>query len=296
MPTITVINHTRYMQRRTMDIQYIILHYSASIQSNRGSAQQTVSTLDQRGYSSDYAVDDDTIIQFAEDPSQWASTAVEKWSSRKGTAAGKNAQNRNSISIEISSTLDGGKKEDWVANNPHFRFTQKVLDNTAYLCKLLIGRYHIPKENIIRHYDIAGKACPGIVGWNLASGSDNESEYRKFVDSLYFGNSYIPPEPDYEYIDTRSSSPASSNSGSLWASNTNTSTGASNNVVRLASASKTNDDIHLQNDSRKSEFESLRNKMTKDVPDMGRDIIHTSEFYDSNILKSGQESKRDRLV
>lgn len=47
-------------------------------------------------------------------------------------------------------------------------------------------------------------------------------------------------------------------------------------------------------EGRKDAFETLRNKMTEDAPNMGREIIHTTELYDSNILKSGQESKKER--
>ena len=25
---------------------------------------------------------------------------------------------------------------------------------------------NIPKERVIRHYDVTGKSCPGIIGWN----------------------------------------------------------------------------------------------------------------------------------
>ena len=31
---------------------------------------------------------------------------------------------------------------------------------------MLMRKYGIPKERVVRHYDITGKLCPGIVGWN----------------------------------------------------------------------------------------------------------------------------------
>ena len=27
-------------------------------------------------------------------------------------------------------------------------------------------KYNIPIERVVRHYDISGKLCPGIIGWN----------------------------------------------------------------------------------------------------------------------------------
>lgn len=33
--------------------------------------------------------------------------------------------------------------------------------------------YDIPVENIVRHYDISGKLCPGIIGWNTDSGDES---------------------------------------------------------------------------------------------------------------------------
>lgn len=295
MPSITVINHTQYMHKRTAPIQYIVLHYSASTQSRKNSAMLTVTTLDQRGYSSDFAVDDTTIIQFADDPAKWCSTACQRPSS-SGTAAGKGSVNNNSVSIEMSSTLAGGK---WVPNDPTFKFTNEVLNNTAYLCKLLIAKYNIPKQNIIRHYDIMGKPCPGIIGWNLGPGSNSEAQYRAFVDSLYDGS--IPTDSigaTYDYSEYTGGGTSGGGGTQQYTSNSggvNSIGGAgSNTVLQLSSAGKSKENVLKVSDDRKSEFESLRTSMTNNAPQMGRDILLTSELYDSNILKGSQESKKER--
>jgi N-acetylmuramoyl-L-alanine amidase CwlA len=31
-----------------------------------------------------------------------------------------------------------------------------------------MAKYNIPKTNVVRHYDVSGKLCPGVVGWNDA--------------------------------------------------------------------------------------------------------------------------------
>ena len=47
------------------------------------------------------------------------------------------------------------------------------LNNAVWLAKLIMKKYNIPIENVVRHYDITGKYCPGLLGWN------DESIYDK---------------------------------------------------------------------------------------------------------------------
>ena len=42
--------------------------------------------------------------------------------------------------------------------------------------------YKIPESNVIRHYDVTGKFCPGVVGWNEDTGSIEE--WNKFKNKL----------------------------------------------------------------------------------------------------------------
>jgi N-acetylmuramoyl-L-alanine amidase CwlA len=42
--------------------------------------------------------------------------------------------------------------------------------------------YSIDKDHVIRHYDVTGKLCPGIIGWNADSG--DESKWNGFLTSL----------------------------------------------------------------------------------------------------------------
>lgn len=71
--------------------------------------------------------------------------------------------------------------------------------------------------------------------------------------------------------------------------------GASNNVMRLSSVNKKDKSVLKQDDSRKQEFESLITLMSSNAPNMGRDVIITSELFDSNILKGNQESTKERV-
>ena len=71
--------------------------------------------------------------------------------------------------------------------------------------------------------------------------------------------------------------------------------GTSNNVMRLSSVNKKDKSVLKQDDSRKQEFESLITLMSSNAPNMGRDVIITSELFDSNILKGNQESTKERV-
>ena len=71
--------------------------------------------------------------------------------------------------------------------------------------------------------------------------------------------------------------------------------GTSNNVMRLSSANKKDKSVLKQDDARKQEFESLITLMSSNAPNMGRDVIMTSELFDSNILKGSQESTKERV-
>lgn len=71
--------------------------------------------------------------------------------------------------LEVCSTNDTGKMT--VANDSHWRFTDKVVSNLVELVKYLMAEYGIDAAHVIRHYDVNGKPCPGIIGWNEDTGS-----------------------------------------------------------------------------------------------------------------------------
>ena len=77
------------------------------------------------------------------------------------------ATNRNTISIEVCSTLKKGTSGS-KPNHTGWSFTPAVLDNAVKLTKILMKKYNIPIERVVRHYCISGKVCPGVPGWNDA--------------------------------------------------------------------------------------------------------------------------------
>lgn len=142
-------------------IKYLAIHYTAGASSRAGSARAVKRVFESRQASADFAVDDTEMVQFNPDPRNYFCWAV---GDKKAAGAIVDATNRNTISIEICSTLRQGTAA--VPNHDGWAFTEAALANAARLARILMAKYNIPIERVVRHYDISGKLCPGLVGWN----------------------------------------------------------------------------------------------------------------------------------
>ena len=165
------------------DIRYIVIHYTAGVTSKAGSAINTADFFRTTSteVSSDFTVDDTAVVQYNPDIKNrytWH-CGGNKYSTKGGSLYGI-CKNSNSIGIEICCNNSTGKMQN--ANDKSYSFTDAAVDNAAELVKQLMAEYNIPAENVIRHYDVTGKLCPGIVGWNLDSGS--EDKWQAFKASL----------------------------------------------------------------------------------------------------------------
>ena len=138
--------------------------------------------------SADFGVDDGGMYQFNPDPRNWVTFAVGgNYNGNGGKAYKGRANNTNSISIEVCSTMrPGGNVNN--ANDKNWYFTDAALANAIKLARFLMKQFNIPRENVIRHYDVSGKLCPGIIGWNdgpiPGGGMSNSSQWQKFKNSL----------------------------------------------------------------------------------------------------------------
>lgn len=153
--------------------QYLAIHYTAGASSAPGRAQNVYNTFVSRSASADFAVDDRDMVQFNPDIDNyycWAVGDTKNKYSSGGSLNGK-ATNKNTISIEVCSNLKSGTSAS-AANHSGWTFTDAELDNAVKLCKIIMKKYNIPVERVVRHYDITGKLCPGVIGWN------NESIYN----------------------------------------------------------------------------------------------------------------------
>lgn len=148
---------------------YLAIHFTAGSNSNPGRAQNVYNTFVSRSASADFAVDDRDMVQFNPDIKNyycWAVGDAKNKYSTGGSLYGK-ATNKNTISIEICSTcIPATSTAVSSANHSGWSFTDAALNNAVKLAKIIMKKYNIPIDRVVRHYDISGKLCPGIIGWN----------------------------------------------------------------------------------------------------------------------------------
>ena len=167
-------------------ILYIVQHYTAGVTSKKGSARNIASWFSQSKAkaSADFIVDDAEIVQFNPDISNrycW-SVGGGKYKTKGGRLYGI-VKSSNSISIEICSNNKTGKVTN--ANDSNWYFTDAAIENAIQLTKYLMQKYNIDANHVIRHYDVNGKPCPGIYGWNADTG--NESKWKNFHSKISDG-------------------------------------------------------------------------------------------------------------
>ena len=167
------------------NIAYIVIHYTAGSTSRPGAAKNNAVMFadPSRGASADFIVDDSTIVQYNPDIKNrycWHCGDNKNPYSMGGKFYGK-CGNANSIGIEICCT-----NPNWTdtepANTKAWSFTDSVVNKAVELTKYLMQTYNIPAERVIRHYDVSGKLCPGIIGWNEDSG--NTTEWKHFKERI----------------------------------------------------------------------------------------------------------------
>ena len=149
--------------------KYLAIHFTASSNSKPGRALSIYNTFINRQASADFVVDDRDIVQFNPDIRNYYCWAVgdNKQSSKGGARFYDKANNKNTISIEICSICNPATSTAVSKpNHDGWSFTDATLNNAVKLAKIIMKKYNIPIENVIRHYDITGKLCPGLLGWN----------------------------------------------------------------------------------------------------------------------------------
>lgn len=170
---------------KNRSIRYIVIHYAANTRSTRGSALNVASWFkdpENTGGSADFIVDDELTVQYNPDVRNRYCWAVggRKYQNSLGGSIHGICGNKNSVSIEICSTSRTGKvlKE----NDPRWYFTEAAIDRAVELTLYLMKEYNVPVERVVRHYDVSGKLCPGLYGWNKES--ESESAWRAFQKRL----------------------------------------------------------------------------------------------------------------
>ena len=177
-------------------LEYIVIHYTAGTNSRPGAAANTAKYFSTTSVqaSADFIVDDATIIQYNPDiKNRYTWHCGGKKQSNYGGTYFNKCTNSNSIGIEVCSTNKTGKVT--YANDANWYFTDAAINQTTILVKYLMKTYNIDADHVIRHFDVTGKYCPGIVGWNSATG--NETKWKNFKANLK-ENSIQPVAPKVE--------------------------------------------------------------------------------------------------
>jgi N-acetylmuramoyl-L-alanine amidase CwlA len=128
--------------RNTSVIKYIVVHYTG----NDGDTDENNGNYFKNNVveaSAHYFVDDDSITQTVLDD-------YVAWHCGAKTYKHASCRNTNSIGVEIC---------DDVKNSVIYP-SEKTIENALELVKALMKKYSVPKENVIRHYDVTGKLCP----------------------------------------------------------------------------------------------------------------------------------------
>lgn len=164
---ITSVNRTKGNKGR----KYIVIHYTGNrTDSAKNNANYFRSV--NRGVSAHYFVDASSIYQVVEEND----TA---WS--VGVNYGKNnlfskCKNNNSLNIEMCS-YNGA-------------IAAGTIKNTLDLVKMLMKKYNIPASNVVRHYDVCSKLCPGWTGWLPG----NQSLWNSFKSQLSTNETQKPSQ------------------------------------------------------------------------------------------------------
>ena len=136
-------NKSNYGGSRSTDsIKYIVVHYTG----NDGDTDENNAKYFQNNIvqaSAHYFVDDDSITQTVPDD-------YVAWHCGAKTYKHATCRNANSIGVEIC---------DDVRNGVIYP-SEKTIANALELVEHLMEKYSVPKENVIRHYDVTGKLCP----------------------------------------------------------------------------------------------------------------------------------------
>jgi N-acetylmuramoyl-L-alanine amidase CwlA len=180
MNIIECVNTANTTESKNRKIKYIVIHYTAGITSKPGTAKSTAKYFakETAKASADFIIDDENIVQYNPDiKNRYCWHCGGSKYKTKGGSLYKVCTSANSIGIEMCST--NSTKKVTSPNDANWYFTDAVIDNCVELTKKLMEEYNIKPDHVIRHYDINGKLCPGIIGWN--EDTNDISKWQDFI-------------------------------------------------------------------------------------------------------------------
>ena len=164
---LTKINFTD--KNSTARIKYIVIHYFGGLATAENLAKYWARTY--AGASAHYAVGHSgEIFQIVEDDDV-------AW--HCGAKSYKHAECRNTNSIGIEMAVKKKSTATQNATDKDWYFTDETVAATIELTRMLMKKYNIPADHVIRHYDVTGKICPNPYVYNLF-----EATWQKFKAAL----------------------------------------------------------------------------------------------------------------
>ena len=163
-----IAHSSNFTKGRKQKIQFIVVHYTAN---NGDLAKSNCSYFKSpnRNASAHYFVDEKEIWQSVEDNNTaWHCGTSGRYYHNK-------CRNDNAIGIELCSEKD---------SKGNYYFNKETINNAIELTKMLMRKYNIPINNVIRHYDVTRKVCPAPfvnnnVAWNNFKDSLKGDDYMK---------------------------------------------------------------------------------------------------------------------
>ncbi len=139
----TLAHSSNFTSGRTGSINYIVVHYTAN-DGDTAKGNCSYFSGSNRNASAHYFVDESNIYRSVED----VNTA---WHCGASNYKHSYCRNANSIGIEMCSRKDSAGT---------YYIKEEVITKTVELVKLLMQKYNIKSDNVLRHYDVTGKSCP----------------------------------------------------------------------------------------------------------------------------------------
>lgn len=146
------------------EIKYIVIHYTANDgdTAERNGLYFKNNTI---GTSAHYFVDDKEVVRSVPDSYVAYSVGGKNYGGRLNGAA----MNYNTLNVELCDTIKNGTVSP----------TKATVENALEFVKSKMKEYNIPKDRVIRHYDVTKKSCPAYwvndarwkaEFWNLLDG------------------------------------------------------------------------------------------------------------------------------
>lgn len=139
------LTQTNYNNASNKQIKWLVIHYTGNT-NDTAWGNCNYFRKEYRGASAHYFVDENEVWQCVDDSNiAWHCGAKKTYN---------DCRNNNSIGIELCSM---NTKDDKTGT---FYFKQGTINNAIQLTKMLMKKYNIDVNHVVRHYDVTRKICP----------------------------------------------------------------------------------------------------------------------------------------